>query len=87
LGIVYPVIVNGTDDAGVASESVHLLHRQLDVTAPLEDIVFARAATGFPAVAVQTAAPRSLIVGYSSYGDAGVGYAALARYVCAEDGD
>jgi hypothetical protein len=86
LGIVYPVTVDVPTDASPGGlEEIHLVHRQLGVVAPLEDIVFTRAPTGFPVVAVQTAQPRGLVVGYSTYDATGGAQAQLVRYSCAED--
>jgi hypothetical protein len=86
LGTIYPVATYLSDDAG-ALRHVHLVHRQLDVTAPVEDITFVTAETTYTVVAVQIADPRSVIVGYSTYPPGANGCGELARYTCAEDAD
>jgi hypothetical protein len=86
LGSIYPVATDVTTDSGTLREA-HLVHRQLDAVLPMEELTFTTPYTGYPIVAVQIAEPRTMIVGYSTYGEgtAAQGYAKLARYTCAED--
>jgi hypothetical protein len=88
LGVVYAVTTDATTDAAGSVREVHLLHRQLDVQAPLEDVTFTTPYSAYSVVAVQVAQPRALVVGYSTYPvTSGVnGYGVLAMYTCAEDG-
>jgi hypothetical protein len=87
LGSIYPVPTYFDDDAGTPQRRVHLIHRQLDAAAPVEDVTFDTASTAYAAVAVEIAEPRSVIVGYSTYPAGAIGCGELARYTCAEDAD
>jgi hypothetical protein len=85
LGVVYPVVTAAPGDSGDLWE-VHLIHRQLDVVAPVEDVSFTTAQTANSVVPVQVAEPRALVLGYwTSSPGSSKGYGELARYVCGED--
>ena len=85
LGTFYPVDIAVPTDGGSTRE-VHLLHRQRDVTAPLEDIVLPTGYTAFPAAVAQIPETRSLIVSYSTYPPGSTrGYGEIVKYGCQED--
>jgi hypothetical protein len=90
VGAIDPLSIGVLTDSGDVRE-IHLVHRQLEAQAPVEDVSFTTASTEYGASTVQIAEPRSVIVAFSSYPPGAQydtqGYGALARYVCAEDKD
>ncbi len=84
LGVVYPVVTAVPGDSGDLWE-VHLIHRQLDVVAPVEDVSFTTT-SAISVTPVQVAEPRSLVVGYSTSSPSqSKEHGELARFVCSED--
>jgi hypothetical protein len=91
LGVISTVGESPAVDGGFGNSQWHLIHRQLDGVAPLEDVVIPMDPFANIQV-VQTREPRAVIVGYTASPpttDAGSGnsYGMLMRFTCAEDAD
>src|SRR5512140_1219989 len=67
LGTFYPVDLYVPADGGATTREVHVLHRQRDAIAPIEDVVVTTRATSFPAAVLQLAAQRIVVVATSTY--------------------
>jgi hypothetical protein len=87
LGLVLPLQRYPSPDGAFPHErEVHLLHRQLDVQEPVEDITFTTPFTFAATEVAQIASPRSLVVGYSTWDPTlSNGHGEMRKYVCRED--
>ena len=85
LGLVYPINRTIPLD-GSSQREIHLVHRQLEATSPVEDITWTTPFTSFPVAVAQIASARSLVVAYSTYpDDSARGFGELVKYGCSED--